>query len=301
MKWLMLLPLVEASIRGINFYGLETPRKDFVCSWAHSVGWYVDKLAELGFNSLRVPISLEYAMDEKCYKLQQVLSAAESHGMTVVLDMHRIFPDRQSYSPEEKWVTLDTFIKGWKTVLKAHGDSPALVGVDVFNEFQGTDAKYWNGVLRKVVTELEQEFPGRFIYYVGGCNWGGNVHDINLEDLPFSDRVRYTIHKYHFSGRDRTDWDYSFGPYADKLMVGEWGFKTQVQEEKEWALRFTSYLVERGVTDNYFWTIAHSGDTDGLWYDDCENINWEKYEIIKSVWRREPVGSGGLRRVVHGV
>lgn len=87
---MLLLPFVDASIRGMNIYGLETPRKDFVCSWQHPVGWYIDKLHELGFNSLRVPISLEYVMDNKCYKLQELFDSVNKYDdMTVTLDMHR--------------------------------------------------------------------------------------------------------------------------------------------------------------------------------------------------------------------
>ena len=280
-----MLPLVEASIRGINIYGLETQRKGFVCDWQHPVSWYIDRLADLNFNSLRIPISYEYVIENKCYKIQELFEATRKHPeMTVVLDMHRIFADHQAYSPEEKWVSLDMFIDGWKQILHKHKDEPQLKGVDIFNEYQGTDANYWNQVTKKIVIELEKEFPERFFYLVGGTNWGGNIHDVNLEDLEFKDRIYYTIHKYHFSGKDESDWDYSFGAFPEKVIVGEWGFKTQIHQEKQWAERFTDYLKKRNIKDNYFWTIAHSGDTDGLWYDDCENINWEKYNIIKKTW-----------------
>ena len=285
-KWLLpFLSLVKASIRGFNIYGLETPRKDFVCSWQHPVSWYIDKLADLNFNSLRIPISYEYVMENQCYKLQELFEATRKHPqMSVILDMHRIFSEHQAYSPEEKWVTLDMFIDAWKTILHKHKDEPQLKGVDCFNEYQGTNSNYWNQVTRKIVVELEKEFPERFFYLVGGTNWGGNIHDMNLEDLEFRDRIYYTIHKYHFSGNDERDWDYSFGSFPEKVIVGEWGFKTQVYHEKDWAIRFTDYLVKRDIKDNYFWTTAHSGDTDGLWYDDCENINWEKLDIIKKLW-----------------
>lgn len=290
MKWTAFLLCAIASpvvavIKGINFYGLETPAKDFVCSWQHPVEFYVDKLSELGFNSFRIPISHQWVMENSFYKLDNFFSAIQKHPhMDVILDMHRIFSDHQAYSPSESWVTLDKFIDGWKTVLHRYKDNKQLVGVDIFNEYQGNDARYWNDVASTIVTQLEAEFPDRFHYYVGGCNWGGNVHDINLEHLPFKDRISYTIHKYQFSGKDENDWDYSFGPFTNKLMVGEWGFRTQNWEEKDWAYRFIQYLKQKNVRDTYFWTIAHSSDTDGLWFDDCENINWDKFNMIKTLW-----------------
>ena len=304
-KLLLLVGTAEAAIRGINFYGLETPRKDFVCSWQHPPSFYVDKLSELGFNALRIPISVEYVREGSYYRLDDMFQAVSKHAdMNIVLDMHRIFSGHQAYEPQESYINLDMFIDAWKTVLHRYKDNPQLVAVDIFNEVQHQDADRWNGMARKIVTELEKEFPGRFVYYVGGTNWGGNIAKMNLEDLPFSDRIRYTIHKYHFSGPDENDWNYSFGPFIDKVNVGEWGFKSEVYQEKEWAMRFVKYLKGRGITDNYFWTIAMSGDTGGLWYDDCENIDWEKFNIVKSLWTEKegrslrgemctPVGQAG--------
>lgn len=282
-----------AITKGMNFYGLETQAKEFVCAYQHPVGYYIDKLNDLGFNSLRVPFSLQWVLDKSYFKMDNMFKAvAEYTEMTVILDMHRIFNDHQAYSPTESWVTLDIFINGWKTIIRRYYENPQLVGLDIFNEYQGTDPEYWNNMAFQIVSALEEEFPERFIFYVGGVNWGGNIHDINLEHLPYNDRIVYTIHKYHFSGNDENDWNYSFGPFAKipgKVMVGEWGFKTQLYQEKDWAYRFVKYLKQRNITNTYFWTIAHSGDTDGLWYDDCENINWEKYTMIKSLWeQKEP-------------
>lgn len=281
----MLVCPVMAVLKGINFYGLETPAKDFVCSWQHPVDYYVDKLSELGFNSFRIPVSHQWVMEKSYHKLETFFEAVAKHPeMTVILDMHRIFSDHQAYGPTESWVTVDNFIEGWNTILHHFHGNAQLIGVDVFNEYQGNDAHYWNNVTSYIVTNIEKEFPDRFYYYVGGCNWGNNLHDINLEHLDFKDRIGYTVHKYHFSGKDENDWNYSFGPFTKKVMVGEWGFRTQHWEEKDWAYRFIQYLKQRGIRDNFFWTIAHSSDTDGLWYDDCENINWEKFEMIKSLW-----------------
>lgn len=279
---------VYAITKGINYYGLETQAKDFVCSYAHPPSYYVEKLNDLGFNSLRIPFSLQWVLDKSYFKMDQLFKAVSDYpDMTVILDMHRIFNDRQAYSPTESWVTLDIFIDAWKTIIRRYIDNSQFIGIDIFNEYQGTDASYWNDMSSKIVMALEQEFPERFIFYVGGCNWGGNIHDINLEHLPCKDRIVYTIHKYHFSGNDENDWNYSFGPFAkisNKIMVGEWGFKSQNWEEKDWAYRFIKYLKTHNIKNTYFWTIAHSGDTDGLWYDNCEDINWEKYTMIKSLW-----------------
>lgn len=284
-------------IRGINYYGLETPARDFVCGWQHRPSYYLEKLDDMGFNSIRLPFSLEYVRQGNFEKMDEFFEAMSHHpGMTVVLDMHRVFSSHQGPTPTENGISLDDFVEGWETIIRRYKDNKQLMGIDIFNEYQGTDSTYWNKMLKDVVTRLEASFPNRFLYFVGGTRWGGDIAEIDLEALPFHDRIRYTIHKYIFStaGYNREqDWDWSFGPFKDvphKVSVGEWGFKSDRWDEVEWAKQFVKYLKKHGILDTYFWTIAHSGDTGGLWFDDCENVDHEKYKIIRSLWEETVQG-----------
>lgn len=290
-------------IKGINYYGLETPSKDFVCGWQHRPSYYLEKLDDLGFNSIRLPFSLEYVRSGDFGKMDEFFDALAKHSnMTVTLDMHRVFSSHQGPTPTENWITMDMFLEGWRTIINRYQDRSQLIGIDVFNEYQGTDSNYWNGVLRTIVTDIETNFPNRFQFFVGGTRWGGDIHDINLENLPFHDRIHYTIHKYIFSssGFNReNDWDYSFGNFKDiegKVSVGEWGFKSDRMDEVAWAKEFVGYLKKHNIRDSYFWTIAHSGDTGGLWFDNCEDIDMVKYNIIKSLWEDDEQKSSKMLR-----
>ena len=60
---LLYLPIVQGLIKGYNFYGLETPLRDFTCSWKHPVSYYIDQLEQFGFNSIRVPFSKQWEVD----------------------------------------------------------------------------------------------------------------------------------------------------------------------------------------------------------------------------------------------
>lgn len=284
-SFISILGIANAITKGINIYGLETEGRNFVCSWVHPVEYYIDEVHRLGFNSLRIPFAYQWVNEGDFSKMDDMFRAVQKYpDMKVLLDFHRIYNTRQSYSPTDG-ISLDDFKNAWVRVLERYQHIPNLKAVDIFNEYQGGDAGYWNWLLHDVVQHIENKFPGRFTFSVGGVNWGGNIHDINLEDLPFRDRIQYTIHRYHFSGGAEVwDWDYSFGPFRNKVNVGEWGFKTENENEKGWAWKFISYLKERGIRNTFFWTIAHSGDTGGLWWDDCQNINWEKYNIIKTLW-----------------
>jgi endoglucanase len=286
------LPVVSAVIKGYNFYGLETPRKDFVCSWANPISYYIDKLYDLGFNAIRLPFSLEYVREGNFARMDDFFRAVSKHpDIRVVMDLHRVFASHQGDVPTEGGTTLHQFIAGWNLILQRYHQNPQVVAVDIYNEYQGTDEKYWNSIAKQIVQGIEDKFPNRFVYYVGGTRWGGNLHGISLEDLPFAHRINYTIHKYHFSG-DPSEWDWSFGEYKHKVNVGEWGFFSEKPEQVEWAKRFIAWLISKGIRDNFFWTIAHSGDTNGIWRDDCQNIDWQKYDIIKSLSQHNQIRRG---------
>lgn len=281
---------VGAVIKGLSIYGLETERKDFICSWKHPVSWYVDQWALLGGNSIRVPFSYELLLDNSCWKLDQMFDAVEKHpDMTILLDYHRTWGSHQGPVPTEG-ITIEQFIEAWVHILTKYEHRASLIGAALFNEYQGADSGYWNGIMRGVITKLEDHFPGRFVWVVGGTNWGGNLAGIDLEDLAYSDvsiadRIRYDVHKYIFSGSSvPSDWDISFGSHPDKVIVGEWGFKTQDYAQVKWAETFVDYLIKRNIRDSYFWTVAHSGDTNGIWFDDCETLDQMKYQLVKRLW-----------------
>lgn len=131
---------------------------------------------------------------------------------------------------------------------------------------------------------IHDAFGERFVFFATGLLWSGILSGFSLEDQPFADHLVYSVHKYHFSGTgDRRDWEGSFGNAfpPQKMIVGEWGFRDP--EDLQFGRDFSSYLKEKGILNQCFWTIAHSGDTGGLWYDDCETINWTKYDIIKKL------------------
>lgn len=281
------MQLVMSLIKGISIYGLETSLADFVCSWVHPVDYYIQELKTLGFNSFRLPYSYEYVQKGDLSKMDFFMESCNRHGMQVVLDLHRIWNFHQGPDPEEG-VTIDQVIDSWKTVLHRYAHYKILVGHNAYNEYQGTNITYLTNYHTRIFNAIEQEFPGRFTYFACGYVWSGNIFNFSLEHLPYHDRIIYSVHKYVFSGSaDEADWEESFGTVfpANKLIIGEWGWKQQNENEAAWATRFISYLRKKGIRNTAFWTVAHSGDTDGIYYDDCEYINWPKYDLLKTLWQ----------------
>lgn len=282
-------------IKGISIYGLETPLQDFVCSWEHPVDYYIQELHYLGFDVIRLPYSHEYVQRGDLSKMDAFMESSDRHNVKVVLDLHRIWNSHQGPDPEEG-VTLDQIINTWKTLLHRYSHYQGLIGHNAFNEYQGINITYLVDYHTKIFNAIEQEFPGRFIHFACGYLWSGNLRNFSLEHLPYHDKIIYSVHKYVFSGTgNESDWEESFGTVfpPSKLVIGEWGWKQQDPKEVEWATRFISYLKRKGIRDTGFWTLAHSGDTDGIYFDDCENINWPKYDLLKTLWedpRRLRVG-----------
>lgn len=289
-------------LRCISIYGLETNLRNTVCSWAHPAEYYIEKLHEMGFNTLRIPFSAQYLVERNYDVLDRIIHKAEELHMQIVLDLHRIGNSYQEPDPD-KGISESTSIShrdglmNWMaTILTRYFQSPAVIGINSWNEYTGMSSKYKHDWDKYVFDMVESMFPGRFLYFATGLLWSGILSGFSLEDLPYRDRIIYSVHKYHFSGTgDRADWEGSFGNAfpPHKMVVGEWGFRDP--EDVWWGENFANYLAEKKIHNNCFWTIAHSGDTGGLWWDNCNDINYNKLSIIKKTW-----ASPGQPRTLRG-
>lgn len=291
LAFILFVRTATAIIKGISIYGLETPDQDFVCHWAHPVEYYIDRLADLGFNTLRLPFSHEYLHQQKFDKFDRFMDAACRRNMSVVFDLHRIGMAYQEVSPEVHGVTMQHITDCWISLLWRYQNYPNLIGHNAYNEYQGKDIGYLTWYTQYIFDAVENVFPGRFIHFASGYVWSGNIHDFSMEYLPYHDRIIYSVHKYVFSGTgDEDDWEHSFGDDfpPNKIVVGEWGWKQQNPNEVDWACRFINYLRRKGIRNTAFWTVAHSGDTDGIFLDDCNTLDVAKYNLLKTLWEDRP-------------
>lgn len=293
---LLFLPVVSSIIRGVSFFGLETTLKNFVCSWVNPPEYYLKILNELGFNSIRLPWALPYAFENNFTNMDKFMNESYKYNFTILFDLHRIDYDHQD-NPHDHGTTTEKIIEGWLTILDRYKNFDNILGLNTYNEYQLGDYDYLLGFNIQVLNAVEKAFPDRFQYFITGVNWGGEIQNLNLEMMSYHDQVHYSLHKYVFSidaSKDyEKNWDITFGQFAGlynslklgKVIVGEWGFIDPL--DRPWAQRFIKYLKKRGVLDTYFWTIAHSQGTDGLWENDCVTFDTDKFNVLKSLWHSE--------------
>lgn len=282
-------------IKGINWFGFETEYKNLMCTWSHDIEWHLKKIKSVGFNYIRVPFSLEYVKEGNWKYMDEFFEKSKELDLNVVLDFHRLHSTHQSAKPYDNVYDFDDFLNGWKTILNRYKDYENLHAIDIFNEYQSGNYIEWNNLSRQIVSFIETNFPERFNFFVGGTNWGGDIHYMDLSDLPYHDRIRYSIHKYWFSDTEPYEekWNYSFGDHKPVVNVGEWGYMSDVPSEAEWAEKFVEYLRKNDLKDTFFWTWSHnSGDTGGVLMDrassrtgqDCTDVDYKKMLLLHHLW-----------------
>lgn len=278
-------------VKGVNWFGFETNYYGLMCTWVHDIDWHVDKIRELGFNYIRLPFSVEFVQRDIWNEMDYFFTSIQRYeDIKVVLDCHRLHSTHQSAKPYDNHYSFDDFLEAWRVILERYQDVPNLESVDIFNEYQSDNYVEWNSIARMTLTYLESQFPTRFNYFIGGTNWGGSLHYVNVEDLEFSDRCVYTVHKYWFSDSSpySPKWDYSFGDVDLPVVnIGEWGYKSSSVEETEWAEKFVKYLRENFLRDTFFWTYSfNSQDTDGVLLYDCTNVDEKKMRLLHKLWEK---------------
>lgn len=302
---LLVLPVsVGAFIRGLSFYGYEVEHSDLMCRWKHPIAWHLEKIKSLGFNTIRLPFSWDFVQKADWSSIDEFFYEVQRLDLNVTLDFHRIHKTHQSAKPYDDTVSFDSFLQAWKTILSRYQQVPQLTTIDIFNEFQNTTAwQEWNNLARQIVSYVENEFPLRFSYLVGGYAWGGNLKFIDLSDLPYhKDRLFYTIHKYHFSDVEPLEdaWNYSFGDHKLVVSVGEFGYESTDPKQKDWMKRFMNWLLANKIHDTYWWTYSWNSDGTGgiLANSDCETVDWDKMNLLKSFWDRT---EGEEKRYLRGL
>ena len=308
------------NVRGVNFFGFETETNVVHMLWCQSLEWHIDRIAEIGFNTIRLPVSEDFIMSDwnNLYPsfgsvnpqfpesnmksieiMDRLFDLTAAKNINILFDIHRLVDSTQSPKPfiENSIYTFVRFMDAWVKILTRYQDRKNLIAIDVFNEYQSNDWSDWKNLAQITINHIEATFPNRFIYFVEGDQWGGDLSQVGSNPIQLASNVQnrtfYSIHKYWFSDKDKQwnhdaliqSWEYSFGYLRDRVMVGEWGYMSEDSWQSQWARWFTEYLVSKGIKNTYIWSWNYdSGDTKGVLMDNCYQINEDKVSLLHSFW-----------------
>jgi endoglucanase len=244
--------------------------------------------------------------------LDNFFDMAHARNMSILLDLHRLkwdFISELWYSPMDPRFPSESYFTAWFAILDRYQDHPALWGVDMINEPHGpatwgtnNPSTDWHQFVQYAIPRFEERYPkAKWIYMVEGIGWGKDLTGAHGSPLDFfgtsaEHRVAYSAHSYGKSvvpsvnvydeGALRADWDSNFGflaaDHKNTVMVGEYGGLTNV--DSVWMTSFAKYLVEKQMTDAFFWSLGpNSGDVSGLLLDDWTSVDEFKRGIVQTI------------------
>lgn len=214
----------------------------------------IQKIAEIGFNSIRLPINYRMFMNNTStfqgfYYIDHLINWCKKHSLYIILDLHAApggqtgtnIDDSENKKPElfihernkEKTIRL------WQKIAKKYKDEEIIAAYDLLNEPlpEGEFSCYNKDLfpLYNKITQGIREYDKNHMICLEGANW---ATDWSVLGKPFDDNIFYQFHKYW----NETDQN-SIQPYLDArekwnipIWVGETGENTNQWYEKAYKL-----------------------------------------------------------------
>ncbi len=217
-------------MNGINWFGMETETFAPHGLWTRSMDSMLDQIAELGYNTLRVPFSNQafrsgsvpngidfhqnpHLVGKSALEILDILvQKAGERNMRIVLDRHR----PNAHSQSDLWYTSavseEQWIADWEMLAERYRNNPIVIGADLHNEPHGRAT--WGSGQISTDWRLAAQRAGNRILAVnpdwliivegvesyGGHNywWGGNLRGAADHPVVLSvpNKLVYSTHDY---------------------------------------------------------------------------------------------------------
>ncbi len=220
----------EVHLTGVNWFGMETGTFAPHGLWERNWEDMLDQMAELGYNTLRLPYSnqmfdgrslaqgIDFARNPDLRGLRpieimdKIVAGAGKRGMRVILDRHRPDIEKQRelwYTddyPEERWIA------DWRLLAARYKGNDTVIGADLHNEPHGpatwgtgdprTD---WRLAAEKAGNAIHEINPDWLILVEGIEQydgdwfwWGANLQGVAKYPvrLKVANKLVYSPHEY---------------------------------------------------------------------------------------------------------
>lgn len=218
-------------ITGVNWFGMESDTYTPHGLWARNWADMMEQMADTGFNTIRLPFSLESLQPGKMPNginfglnpdlagltalqiLDRIVDKAGELGMRIILDSHRSAAG-PGPNPNGLWVdagyTEQQWIDGWKMLAGRYAGNAAVIGADLANEthnavWGGGGANDWAAAAERAGNAIHSVNNDWLIFVegvetYGGSNtwWGGNLKGVAFDQVVLNtpNKVVYSPHEY---------------------------------------------------------------------------------------------------------
>jgi len=252
--------------------------------------------------------------------LDKVVAAAAERGILIMLDLHSFLPG--TFMEDGLWYNAghpeSEVLKGWDVLINRYADAWNVVAFDLKNEpwgttWGGSSTTDWQAASSRIANHIMSTPKGsKFLVFVEGtasspacaqnCFWGENLQGALTTPVNISHpkKLVYSPHCYgpsvavqpyfsdpSFPANMPAIWDAHWGTVNKKtgnaVVLGEWGGQLAAPDSV-WLKAFVDYLLQRGLTSQFFWCLnPDSGDTGGLLDYDWKTPVQGKLDLLKTL------------------
>jgi endoglucanase len=182
----------ELLVRGVNWFGFETAAGMPHGLWSRGMEDMLDQVADLGFNTLRVPFSSALLNGDRSPEglneaenpdlvgltslelMDELVAEAGERGLAVILDRHTLAPDNRAALWYDDQYPADRLVSDWQTLAERYADSPNVLGADLYNEPHdsacwgcGDESRDWRAAAEEAADAVLDAAPGWLVFVEG--------------------------------------------------------------------------------------------------------------------------------------